>query len=212
MMFFKKTFFGGKLEKEVLDLIEEHLKILMNACETFKLAFEISDTSLIKGICKLEDDGDRIRREIALRIHEGAFLPYLRPNIYRFAEVVDEAIDKLEDTVYDYLNLKSCKILDLVKDDILKIAELNFEASKYLSKAYDALLKGEDLREITTKIRFYEREIDSIKNIIKAEMKEVDVNVWEALTFVSFLEHIVSVSDLIEDAGDIIQMINVSLR
>ncbi|RLI84544.1 MAG: TIGR00153 family protein [Archaeoglobales archaeon] len=212
MMFFKRVFFGGKLEKEVLDLIENHLEILINACETFKLAFEMDDTSLIRGICKLEDDGDRIRREIAIRIYEGAFLPYLRPNIYRFSEVVDEAIDKLEDTVYDYLNLKSRKILDTVKGYILKIAELNLEASKHLFKAYKTLLEGKDLGEITTKIRFYEREIDSIKNMVKAEMRNVEVDIWEAITFVSLLEHIVSVSDLIEDAGDIIQIINVSLR
>ncbi len=215
-MFFKKVFFGGKLEKEVLNLIKEHLEILQTACETFKLALETDDSSLLGTVCEFEDEGDRVRREIAMKIYEGAFLPYLRPNIYRFAEIVDEAIDKLEDTVYDYIYLKACRtkvLLDVAREDLLRIAELNLKASERLLEAYNALVEGRDLSEITVKIRVYEREIDGIKHRLQEKIRGVKVeDVWEALTFINMLHHIVSVSDLIEDAGDIIQIINVSLR
>ncbi len=214
-MFFKRVFFGGKLENEVLELIRNHLEILMTACETFKLALETDDDSLLNSVCDLEDEGDRIRREIAMRIYEGAFLPYIRPNIYRFAEVVDEAIDKLEDTVYDYIYLKACKdrtLLDISKDEFLRIAELNMKASKKLVEAFNSLIEGGDLSKMTVKIRVYEREVDSIKYKLNEKIRDVNVDVWSALTFLDLLHHIVSITDLIEDAGDIIQIINVSLR
>lgn len=214
-MFFKRVFFGGKLESEVLGLIKEHLEILMTACETFKLALETEDDSLLSSVCDFENEGDRVRREIAMKIYEGAFLPYIRPNIYRFAEVVDEAIDKLEDTVYDYIYLRECKdktLLDMVKEDLLRITELNLKASRRLLEAFNALIEGGDLSDITVKIRVYEREVDSIKHRLSEKIRDVNVDVWSALTFVDLLHHIVSITDLIEDAGDIIQIINVSLR
>ena len=198
-----------------MDLIREHLEVLQTACETFKLALETDDDSLLMSILELEDEGDRIRREIAIKIYEGAFLPYLRPNIFRFSEVVDEAIDKVEDTVYDYKYLKACKsktILDIVKDDLIVISDLNFKASRRLLEAYKALIEGKDLSELTIKIRVYEREVDAIKHDLEKKVRCVDVDVWSALSFLKLLEHIVSISDLIEDAGDIIQIINVSLR
>ncbi len=214
-MFFKRVFFGGKLEKEVLDLIREHIEILQTSCETFKLALETDDDSLLFSICELEDEGDRVRREIAFRIYEGAFLPYLRPNIYRFSEIVDEAIDKVEDSVYDYQYLKVCKdktLLDLAKEDLIRISEINLKASRRLLEAYNALVEGDDLSEMTLKIRIYEREVDKIKHELGEKIRVVDVDVWSAISFLQLLNHLVSVSDLIEDAGDVIQIINVSLR
>lgn len=214
-MFFKRVFFGGELENEVLDLIREHLEILMNACETFKLALETEDDSLLSSVCEFEDEGDRIRRDIAMRIYEGAFLPYLRANIYRFAEIVDEAIDTIEDTTYDYIYLRACdgrKLLDMAKEDLLRISELNWKASKRLLEAFNALIEGGDLSDITVKIRVYEREVDLIKHKLNEKIRGVDADVWSALTFVDLIHHITSVTDLVEDAGDVIQIINVSLR
>ncbi len=214
-MFFRRVFFGGKLESEVLRLVNEHLKILVDACEVFKLALERDDISLLRSVCELEDEGDRVRREIAMKIYEGAFLPYVRPNIYRFAEIVDEAIDKVEDTTYDYIYLKSCRdsnLLEVVKEDLLRIAELNLKSSRRLMEAFNYLVEGGNLSKVTLKIRVYEREVDSIKHELSKKIRGVSVDVWSALTFLNLLHHIVSVTDLIEDAGDVVQIINVSLR
>ena len=208
-----KLFFGGKLEKEVLELIEEHIDVLCTACEVFERAIERNDDVSLRRVCEFEDEGDRIRRDIALRIYEGAFLPYLRPNIYKFAETVDEAIDELEDSVYEYLYLDSRELIDFIKEDILKIAELNKKASKRLLEAYKLLVGGEDLSEATIKIRVYERTVDDLKHNIHKKIRQKKISdFWEGITFYNFLTHLVSVTDFIEDAADLIQIINVSLR
>ncbi len=208
-----KLFFGGRLEKEVLELIGEHLDVLYTACETFELGVEKKDDLTMSKVCDLEDEGDRIRREIALKIYEGAFLPYLRANIYRFAETVDEAIDEVEDTVYEYLYLSRKELIDFVKEDILKIAELNKKASKRLLETYKLLVSGQDLSEATVKIRVYERTVDDLKHKIHKKMKGIAVSdFWEGVTFYNFLRHLVTVTDYIEDAADILQIINVSLK
>uniref|UniRef100_A0A7C3YQ62 TIGR00153 family protein n=1 Tax=Geoglobus ahangari TaxID=113653 RepID=A0A7C3YQ62_9EURY len=208
-----KLFFGGKLEKEVLELIEEHLDVLCTACEVFERAIENNDDVSLRRVCEFEEEGDRIRRDIALRIYEGAFLPYLRPNIYKFAEIVDEALDELEDCVYEYLYLDRRDLIDFVKEDILKIAELNKKASKRLLEAYKLLVEGEDLSEATIKIRIYEKTVDGLKHDIHKKIRQKEISdFWEGMTFYNFLTHIVSISDLIEDAADLIQIINVSLK
>ncbi len=208
-----KLFFGGKLEKEVLELMAEHIDVLQMACETFELGIEKNDDLTISKVCELEDEGDKIRREIALKIYEGAFLPYLRGNIYRFAETVDEAIDEVEDTVYQYLYLERKELIDYAREEILKIAELNRKASKRLLETYHLLVSGQDLSKATLKIRVYERTVDDLKHKIHKKMRWAKIaDFWEGVTFYNFLRHLVTVTDFIEDAADILQIINVSLK
>jgi hypothetical protein len=85
--------------------------------------------------------------------------------------------------------------------------------SKYLISAFDALGEDEDLRDKTIKIRAYEREIDIIKNDIIKSLARVEVKTyWEGKNLSDFVEDLVEISDYIENAADLIQILNVSLR
>ena len=104
-------------------------------------------------------------------------------------------------------------LIDFIKEDILRIAELNKKASKRLLEAYRLLINGEDLSEATLKIRVYERTVDDLKHDIHRKIRQKKVlDFWEGVTFYNFLNHIVSITDFIEDAADLIQIINVSLK
>ena len=93
---FKKSFLGGKNEERVIEKIKKHIKILYTACETFKSALEKQDIEKMLTVSDLEREGDIVRREVLSNIYEGAFLPFIRPNICKFVEIMDNVLDELK--------------------------------------------------------------------------------------------------------------------
>lgn len=206
----KRVFFGGKIEQEVIEKIKKHIETLYSACETFKAAMERQDKELMLSVSDLEREGDIVRREVVSNIYEGAFLPFLRPNICKFVEMVDDAFDVMEDAALEYTDIE----LDSeIKDDCIKIADINLKMCEILLIAFKSLLSGEDLREKTLAIRIYEKKIDEIKFdlIKKLRAKEVK-SFWEGKALSDFIYSLTNISDLIENASDYLQIINVSLR
>ncbi len=208
----EKVFSLGKTEQKVIENIKKHLKTLCSASDCFKKAIEKHDKDLLFCVPDLEREGDFIRREIISNIYEGAFLPFLRPNICRFVEIVDEAFDSLKDAAqsFDYLGLQLDKEIE---EDCNKIADINFKMCEMLSLAFETLFSKEDLREKNLAIRIYEKKIDEIKIdlIDKLRAKEVK-GFWEGKILSDFISYLTSVSDVIEDASDYLNIINVSLR
>ena len=92
-----KKVFGGNTEQKVIDSIKKHMQILYSASECFKKGLQELDKDQMYCVADLEREGDSVRREIISTIYEGAFLPFLRTNICRFVEIVDEAFDVLKD-------------------------------------------------------------------------------------------------------------------
>ena len=206
----KRLFFGGKIEQEVIEKIKKHIEILCSACETFKTAIEKRDKKVILGVFDLEREGDIIRRNIISNIYEGAFLPFLRPSICKLVEIVDDAIDLVEDAAFEYTD---SELDNETKDDCIKIADMNLKMCEIFLIAFESLLSGEDLREKNLAIRIYEKKIDEIKFDLIKRLKTKEVkSFWEGKMISDFIYHLTNISDLIEDASDYLQIINVSLR
>ena len=211
-MLLEKVFSGGKTEQKVIDNIRKHIKTLCSASDCFKKAIERQDKDLMYCVADLEREGDTIRREIISTIYEGAFLPFLRPNICRFVEIVDETIDVLEDAAhaFEYLNFKLDKEIE---DECINIADINLRMCEMLLLAFETLFSKEDLRERTLAIRIYEKKIDEIKfdMLNKLRTKEIK-DFWEGKMLSDFVSYLAYVSDVVEDASDYLYIISVSLK
>lgn len=209
-MLIKKLLSKGKKEREVIENIRRHLKLLSTACEAFQSALEKNNRNLMRNVVDLEREGDSIRREIISNIHEGAFLPYLRPDLCKFVEIVDDVFDLLEDTASHYLDTE---IPDQIKGECVRVALLNVGICEMLLITFEAMLEGEDLREKTLAIRIYEKKVDDIKFSMIKEAREIPTrNYWEGKILSDFMLGLTMISDTIEDASDYLQMINVSMR
>lgn len=209
-MFLEKILSLSKKEEKVTDNMRKHIKLLCNACSLFGTAIEKDDRSLMRDLIDIERESDSIRREIISKIYEGAFLPYLRPDMCRFVEIVDHVFDIFEDTVLYYLD---GKIPEQIKGECIRVAYLNSKICEMLLITFEAMLKGNDLREKTLAIRIYEKKIDDIKfNLIK-DIRNIPINnFWEGKFLSDFVSGITSISDIIEDASDYLQIINVSMK
>jgi predicted phosphate transport protein (TIGR00153 family) len=208
----EKVFSGGKTEQKVVENIKKHIKTLCSASDCFKRAIEEHDKDLTLCVPDLEREGDAIRREIISTIYEGAFLPFLRPNICRFVEIVDEAFDVLEDAAHEFEYLDS-KLDKEIEEDCIRIADMNLKMCEMLSIAFETLFSKEDIREKNLAIRIYENKIDEIKFDLTEKLRKKEVkNFWEGKILSDFIAYLTHVSDVIEDASDYLYIINVSLR
>jgi hypothetical protein len=207
----KKILVGGEKEGEILELFKEHIEKLSEASETLRIAIESDDASLNYEICELERTGDIIRREIALRLYEGAFLPGIRGSFYRLAELIDECLDMVEDTSVYFSLIPG--INPEIRDLCVRVAEINCKMVDYLYEAFSSLETEADLSDKTIRIRAKEQEVDGLKHQINKKMAKVPVNsFWEGINLTNFVNSLVGISDRIEDAADMIQILNVSLR
>ncbi|MDI6866006.1 TIGR00153 family protein [Thermodesulfovibrio yellowstonii] len=207
-----KIISGGKLEKKVIENIKIHLKILCSATECFKNAITTGNKESTFCVADLEREADSIRRQIISTIHEGAFLPFIRPNICRFVEMVDEAFDILEDAAFEFRYLNN-EIYKLIEIECIKIAKINSEICELLSIAFDSLLTKGDLKEKNLAIRIYEKQVDDLKFDITEKLRKIDIkNFWDGKIITDFVHYLTNLSDLIEDASDYLYIIEVSLK
>lgn len=210
-MVLEKFFSSGKSEQEVIKNIKKHIELLIKASYIFKDAVDKNNKSLMSEIAELESEADTVRRELISGIYEGAFLPFLRPNIFRFVEIVDEAFDVLEDAALEYRHIYHK--LDDIKYDCHKIAVVNAQMCEMLQLAVDSLFYKEDLREKSLAIRIYEKNVDEIKLDLIEKLKDIQLkDFWEGKMLSDFITHLTRVSDVIEDASDYLNIIKISLK
>lgn len=207
-----KKVFGGNTEQKVIDSIHKHMQILYSASECFKNGLKESNKDQMYCVADLEREGDSVRREIISTIYEGAFLPFLRTNICRFVEIVDEAFDVLKDAASEFENLGP-KLDEEIIEDCIQIADLNQQMCEMLTIAFDTLFNKGDLREKTLAIRIYEKKIDDMKFDLIGKLKNKEVkNFWEGKSLSDFISYLTHISDVIEDASDYLHIINLSMR
>jgi predicted phosphate transport protein (TIGR00153 family) len=209
-MFLKRLLPKGKKEQEVIENMRSHIGLLCRACESFKSAIETRDRNLMRTVTDMEREGDSIRREIISNVYEGAFLPYIRPDLCRFVESVDRVFDTLKDTALHYLDMK---LPEIVEGECVRVAFLNARICDMLSLTFEAMLKGENLREKTLAIRIYEKKVDDIRLGLIRDFREIPVDsFWEGQLLADFVAGLTSISDNIEDASDYLQIINISMK
>jgi uncharacterized protein len=209
-MFLEKIFSKGKKENQVIGHITKQIKLLCTAFGFFKTALETDNPSLMQQVMDIERAADTIRRDIISRIYEGAFLPYLRPDLCKFVEVVDNIFDLLEDTAYRYLDLK---LPEQLRSECIQVAFLNRRISEMLLITFESMIKGEDLREKILAIRIYEKKIDDIKFDLIRDARKIEItNFWDGEILSQFLSCLTSISDVIEDASDYLQVIHLSMK
>jgi predicted phosphate transport protein (TIGR00153 family) len=207
-----KNIFGGKTELRVIENIKKHISILHSASECFKKALEMRDKNQMYCVPDLEREGDSVRREIISAVYEGAFLPFIRPNICRFVEIVDEAFDILEDATSEFEYLGP-KLDENIEEDCIKIADINLNMCDMLLIAFETLFDKGDLREKTLAIRIYEKQVDEIKFDLLSKLRKKEVkDFWEGRALSDFISYLTRISDAIEDASDYLHIINLSLR
>lgn len=216
----EKIFGGGKLEKKVIEKIKEYLNTLCKALECLKEFLIREDLEKTYCIENLEREADILKREIIGTIYEGAFLPYIRPSICNFLEILERAFDALKVCSFEYRYMRtqerSISPYYVIKEECIRVAQISEEMCQILKSAFEALWTRNNLREKNLAIRILEKKIDEVKLEITERLRNCELceigNYWEGKIISDFVEALVSVSDIIEDASDYLYIMDLSLR
>lgn len=207
-----EKFFGGKLEKKALESIKNYLQIFISAQECLKNLFLTENLEKSYCIENLEREADSVRREIISTIYEGAFLPYIRPNLCAFIEITEKAFDFMKICAFEFRYLNK-EFYQTIKEEVLKIANINIEMAEILYKAFQSLMEKNNLREKNLAIRIYEKKVDEIKLDLTEKVRDKEIiNFWEGKNIDEFLNALVKISDIIEDASDYLYILDISLK
>jgi predicted phosphate transport protein (TIGR00153 family) len=197
-------------EEVALENIRRHIRLLCDGCESFRSAMETGDRSRMQAVVDLEREGDSVRRQIVSNIYAGAFMPYVRPYVVSFVEAVDSIFDLLEDTALDYQEIE---VSGTMREECLRVALLNLRMCEMMAIAFEATISGEDLREKALAIRLYEKKIDDIKFGLMRDLRDTPVtDFWKGKSMSDFVTNLTTISDIVEDAVDYLQIISVSMR
>lgn len=207
---FKKFFQQGKKEQAVIEKITAHIRLLIAACEGFHEGLSQGNKERILEVFHIEREADTVRREIIAAVYEGAFLPYLRPNLCRLVEIVDGVFDNIEDAANNYVAMK---IPQELHEPSVRVAFYNIRICEMLLISFQSLIEGGSLREKTLAVRIYEKKIDDIKFETRRLLYRIPVqDFWAGRILAEFFESLTAISDAVEDASDYLHIINVSMK
>ncbi|HAA84268.1 MAG: Uncharacterized protein XD67_1181 [Thermodesulfobacterium commune] len=216
----EKLLGGGKLEKKAITQIQEYLKTLCAATECLKETLLQESFEQTYCIENFEREADSLKREIIGIIYEGAFLPYIRPNLCNFIEIVEKAFDHMKVCAFEYRYILNSDLYGLtyknIEEECLRIAHINVEMCQILIKSFEALWTKDNIREKNLAIRILEKKVDEIKLELTEKIRNCKLckitNYWEGKIMSDFVDALVSVSDVIEDASDYLYLLDLSLR
>ena len=199
-----------RAEERVINGIVQMLSLAFSSCEVLKKAVEERNKVLLEEVFRLERDSDEIRRNIMHEIYRGAFLPYIRPNVFRLVETVDEILNMAKECAMNFQKIDDMNFLEI--KEIESLLELNIKLCSILAKNFTSFLKDfERLREGVVVVRMMEKEGDNIRLAVYERLKGMDVSYWDGHFISRFIDSLESISDVAEEAMDMLQIIVLSL-
>lgn len=200
-----------RAEERVIGNIGQMLNLSLSACELLHKAVLERNKQLLEEVSRLERDGDDLRRSTAREIYKGAFLPYLRSNILRLVEDVDDILNTIDKAGKYFRKIQKLDFLNSAYE-IERILELNVILCKIISRNFMEFFKTpEKLSEAVIVVRMLEKEADTLKHSILESFREKEFELWDGIFTFNFVEAIEEISDVIEDTMDTLQVIVLSL-
>ena len=200
--------FFGKKEKEVEKLIIEHIELVKQTLSKFSslvddyLNRDKQFKEEAQTIHILEHEADSIRRAVAMKLSEGAFLPIYREDYIVLLELIDKIANKVESTS-DFIVLTRPRIPDFLVSGIKEMVRATLECFGPLEDLYELFQKNlDEVLATAATVEKKEQEVDRIQwDLIKAVFKS-ELPMGDKLLFKELIDNMAAISDRIENVSD----------
>jgi len=210
--------FESKKEKRVTDLVLQHVdktgQCLGVTCDVIREFLSGNDEGLraaASQVTILENDADKLLREIREVLYSGAYLPTIRGDIYRLMSAVDNVANKAEDCC-DFFIYQKPHIVEEYQAEILAIVELTqgcfSEFSEALKIFFSQNNEEDGIREHAKRVSELESLIDDNERTLTEQIFNSSLSLSEKLHLRRLLHRLTYISDIIEDAADELQLVN----
>ncbi|NPA62172.1 MAG: TIGR00153 family protein [Methanococci archaeon] len=205
-------FFERNSEKNIINNLRLMIQKSLKGLELLKYYMKTRDKKILAEIIKIEEEGDEITKTIRINLEE-AFLPNMRRELSRSAELLDETLDSLKHAAMLYELLKT-DFDEYLNNEINIILKITVEMFKYLEEVLNIIEHGGTLDPTIKEIKDREKFIDDIyqnriyKYLINLEVKSF----WEGKIICDFIDNVVNISDYIEDVADELHIIYLHIK
>lgn len=213
-------FFGkGKV---VVELVKKHLDAVSDCLSYYESAMiDILDGCSPETLEKhnttlrgLESEADQWRHEIIRKMLDGGLLVDSRKSLMRIIEQVDK-VANLTETISGKLYLEGFEIEPYMVDPIKKINKTTSDQYALLANVIKQVFYQYNVDELYVLIR----EIEDLESVVDRHQKALikslfdsDIDLAKKLHYKQLINKIASISDIIEDISDDIEIIMLSRK
>jgi len=158
-------------------------------------------TSRIAEINELENEADRLRKDVKLKIYTQMLIPESRGDVLGLLESSDNVIDSAK-KVLNSFDIEKPLIPDFLTDDFVDLVDNSANAVEEMVKAARAFFKEISIvNDYINKVSFFEHEADKLEDAIKRkafDSVELESLSWK-VQIRYFAERVAKLSDGAED-------------
>ena len=208
----EKTIKHAQIVKDCVKELEVGLKILLRDKNLNKARENFLKVDL------LEDEADKIRREVLSDVSKGELNPSIRLNLSHLIKRLDD-VANCSTGVARRISTIPTKFWDQSSEEsirlILEIIETTVKAVEYLDKlVIDLVGERINVKDYTRKINQYEHDVDLLNIELRESLQETkyDVNFFTIFTVGNIFDILEAISDSIEGVADYIIVLLTSAR
>jgi uncharacterized protein len=198
---------------EFFDNIELGLLVFKEGIKAYLDKDMVTFDRHLSKVDSLENNADRLQRSIENEMITHSILPQYRAEVAQLIEQLDEIIDGLKSTLYEF-DIENPEIPEYLNKSIISLAEASVSAAEELIPATRAYFKApHTVREKLLKVYYFESETDRIsfnlKKKIFHELNELDLAHKAHLRYI--IHHIENISDLAQKAADLLSAMAIKI-
>ncbi|MEN8223987.1 MAG: DUF47 family protein [Bacteroidota bacterium] len=194
---------------EFIDTVEQGILVFKEGVTNYLNNEKASFADKIERIERLEANADKLQRKIDDEFYRRSILPQNAGDIESMLDLIDEIIDIAKDNLYQF-DAELPFVPTELTNDFIRLAETSSEAALAAFPAARTFFREPlKVKEMLSKVYFYEKEADKISRNIKRrlfhEMKDLELSQKIHLRY--FALHIETVSDKAESLADMLSIL-----
>ncbi len=200
----EKTVKHAKIVQECIKNLDLGLQVLLNEKDTEK------SHDLFQKVDNLENDADKLRREIQQDVSSGELNPSVRQNLSHLIKRMDDVANCCTG-VARRINTIPMKFWEESSNEtiktILEMMKTTVECGQFLDKlVLDLLEERENIKEFSQKVNQFEHTVDLLNIKLRKYLQETayTVNYFTIFTAGNVFDILEAISDAIEAVADYI--------
>jgi predicted phosphate transport protein (TIGR00153 family) len=198
---------------EFFDNIDLGLLVFKEALKAYLNKDKEAFNRHLKKADSLEKNADRLQREIENDMITNSILPLHRADVVNLIDQLDEIIDGIKSTLYEF-DIEMPEIPQKLNNSFINLIEVSVSTGEELIPATRAYFKAPfTVREKLLKVYYFESETDKVaydlKKLIFHELSELDLSHKAHLRYI--IHHIEKISDLAQKAADLLSVMAIKI-
>lgn len=158
--------------------------------------------SISKKIKILENESDRLRRDVESKLYEQNLIPDMRGNILQLVENLDRVVNLFDEVAHKFY-IEQPDIPEIYHDQLRTLVRQVSDCAENMAIASRAFFRDlVTLRDYSQKVYLLEHQSDKTSAKLRKEVFDSDLELAHKIQINTFVEEVADIADLAEDCID----------